>query len=109
MLLNLSNLMVDLTKAAKRTMSRSALAVTGTNVPTTQQHFVPKGKGQGKGTIQSADGKYMKFQGAQVCFTYNRHQGGCEEICPNGRAHICEICTGKHRAIDCKTPMQRPM
>ena len=59
------------------------------------------GKGKGQPTQQQADGKYFKINGTQVCFAYNRAQGGCSEICPDARAHLCEKCTGKHRAIDC--------
>jgi hypothetical protein len=67
------------------------------------------GKGSGKkqpqptqdGTTKGSDGKFHKIQGTQVCFAYNRSHGGCSDICPEARAHLCEKCGQKHRAIGC--------
>jgi hypothetical protein len=59
-----------------------------------------KGKGAGKNeTVQGADGRYVKFNGTQVCFAWNK--GGCSAICPHGRAHVCEKCTERHRPSEC--------
>ena len=48
-LLNISNLMVDLTKAARLTVSNSAVEVKGTVVATSRPGFVPKGREKGQG------------------------------------------------------------
>jgi hypothetical protein len=63
------------------------------------------GKGAGKpANAQRADGKYTRFNGNQVCFAWNGSVNGCSPICPQGRAHVCEICTERHRTIECTTP-----
>ena len=65
-------------------------------------------KGGGKnGTIQYSNGKFAKFNGLQVCYSWNRQLNGCTEPCPDGRAHVCELCTGVHRGVQCETPKQR--
>ena len=37
-------------------------------------------------------------EGAEVCFSYAKNgEGACQEPCPQGRAHVCQICFGPHR------------
>ena len=64
-----------------------------------------KGKGKGKGGKAKVDGRHVRFEGTQICWDYNRQAGGCSEICPMARAHVCELCLGKHRALNCTTPV----
>ena len=39
--------------------------------------------------------------GRQVCFRWNREDGACEAVCPQGRVHSCESCGGAHRKVQC--------
>jgi hypothetical protein len=66
-----------------------------------------KGGGKAQETIQFSNGKYVKYKGLQVCFAYNRALNGCQEICPDGRAHVCELCTERHRSVQCTVVPKR--
>ena len=35
----------------------------------------------------------------EVCYAWN--DGGCKEVCPQGRSHICSNCGGVHRRVNC--------
>jgi hypothetical protein len=49
------------------------------------------------------DGRYVRdAEGVEICFRYAHQESGCQENCPNGRAHICEWCRGEHRSIECR-------
>ena len=82
-----------------------------------------KGKGKGDGKKQEknkaaadnndqqrGDGRYYKsVEGCQICFDWTRVGGGCQQVCPTGRAHCCEFCRGSHRTINCpKHPGWKP-
>ena len=49
---------------------------------------------------KSKDGRYVRSEGRQICWSWNRKRGGCSEPCPNKRLHVCEHCLGKHRGHD---------
>jgi len=46
--------------------------------------------------------RQSRYEGKDICFAWNRSATGCKEgdECPNGRAHVCEWCLAKHRAVD---------
>ena len=55
-----------------------------------QQAWQPKG-GKGKGTHpkKDAQGRFITTgDGVQVCYAWCN--GGCQEPCPAGRAHVCQ-------------------
>ena len=54
-----------------------------------------KDKAKGLKVHRSAPG------GKQICFKWNRADGGCEDPCPAGRAHMCERCLQPHRGHGC--------
>ena len=63
------------------------------------------GKGKGKKgrnpDKKDNSGKYIfDSAGNQICWTWNRSNGGCADPCPNGRAHRCELCRGAHRTCE---------
>ena len=49
--------------------------------------------GGGKGKPQS-----VTREGKNICFNWNN--GKCEQVCPRGFAHVCQICLGSHRRTD---------
>ena len=59
------------------------------------------GKDKGKGKTRDLDrrtpaGNYFYDKaGKQLCWTWNATKNGCTEPCPNGRAHVCEVCRGE--------------
>ena len=55
-------------------------------------------KGKGKGKLHSKDDR-----GREICYSYNNRKGSCagDGACPNGRSHICSICKGNHRMVEC--------
>jgi hypothetical protein len=54
-----------------------------------------KAKDKGNKTHRNAPG------GKQICFSWNRADGGCSDPCPTGRAHMCERCLQPHRGHGC--------
>ena len=48
------------------------------------------------------DGRYLRTEGQELCFAWNRSKTGCSEVCEGipARAHVCEWCLGPHRAVD---------
>ena len=61
-----------------------------------------KGKGKGKGKSKHPDGRYRTTaDGMQICWAWNEKLGGCsDDNCPNGRAHVCELCLKDHRTCE---------
>ena len=60
-----------------------------------------KGKGKGKDPNRKVNGKYVASENdVQICWAWNKARDGCKAQCPNGRAHVCEICRGSHRTVD---------
>ena len=61
-------------------------------------------KGEDKGKGKGDKGKKGKGKGrVQVCFAWNRDDGGCPTPCPNARAHVCEFCgASDHKGTVCK-------
>ena len=55
-----------------------------------------KGKGgKGKDNDRKVDGKYVvDTNGRQICWAWNRERDGCQQVCPQKRAHVCEVCRG---------------
>jgi len=49
-----------------------------------------------------AEKRQLRHEGKEICFAWNRSTNGCKDgdDCPNNRAHVCEWCLGKHRAVD---------
>ena len=60
-------------------------------------------KGGGKGKAKQPDGRWRVTEGGiEICYIWNHGEGGCSDICANGRAHMCEWCRSpKHRSIAC--------
>ena len=55
-------------------------------------------KGKPKGGKAKGKGKSR----VQVCYAWNRDDAGCPTPCPNGRAHVCEVCSSsEHKGKDC--------
>ena len=60
------------------------------------------GKGGG-GRGKSHDARNTKRmsttrEGTPICYAWNN--GGCDQVCAKGFAHVCQICLGNHRAKD---------
>ncbi|CAK0906332.1 unnamed protein product, partial [Prorocentrum cordatum] len=55
-----------------------------------------KDKKQGLASLERRkDGRFLRFEGKELCFSWNRQASGCEPgSCPQGRAHRCEWCLG---------------
>jgi len=61
------------------------------------------GKGKGKSQKKGKHGDNLKSttrEGKQICFLFAKH-GNCEDTCPQGRAHACQICLQPHRNANC--------
>ena len=58
--------------------------------PAAEQSEHPKKKGRLYTTTR---------EGVEVCFSYAKGDEGacCQDPCPQGRAHVCQICLGPHR------------
>ena len=55
-----------------------------------------------KADHKRSDGRYVRDpDGLEICFKYAHQSGGCQDTCPQKRAHICEWCRGNHRSIEC--------
>ena len=39
------------------------------------------------------------FKKSEACYAWN--DGGCKDVCPQGRAHVCTKCGGVHRRVQC--------
>ena len=92
-------------KRKRNGRAKNKTAAPGPNTVLKEQPKGGKGKGGGK---QKADGKHVRYQGSQICWDYNRQAGGCTDICPNARAHVCELCLGQHRATSCTVVPRGP-
>ena len=73
--------------------------------PPPSRHPQPRPQGRGKGNggkgkpSVDADGLMSRTrEDKKICFAWNN--GGCEQMCPNGFAHVCQICLGSHRKKD---------
>ena len=40
----------------------------------------------------------------QFCHRWNLKPEGCSEPCPEGRRHVCMLCEGPHRSVNCTAP-----
>ena len=61
------------------------------------------GKGKGKSQKKGKHGNNLKTttrEGKEICFLFAR-SGNCEDPCPQGRAHVCQICLQPHRNANC--------
>jgi len=63
------------------------------------------GKGKGKGQKKGKQGKDSSLkwetrEGKSICFKFAK-EGSCEAPCPQGRAHVCQICLQPHRNSNC--------
>jgi hypothetical protein len=56
-----------------------------------------KGKGKGKGNGLPKNNLATSHEGKQICFAFNNK--GCKGPCD--RAHVCQICFGKHPLSQC--------
>ena len=61
--------------------------------------------GRGGGTPTGKGGRQPagvgKDGGNRRDYCRNWNNGHCQEPCPAGRVHKCEVCDGSHRSIDC--------
>jgi hypothetical protein len=77
-----------------------------TRGPPGPQRSQPKDvdKGKGKSDKKGLEGKHrLDNAGTEICWNWNRAANGCATKCESGRAHICEICRGDHRTVQCPT------
>ena len=57
-----------------------------------------KGKRTGKGKVSKTR---VSKDGKEICYAWNKRNRGCQEPCPNGRAHVCEKClSSAHRTFE---------
>ena len=66
-----------------------------------------RGSGGGRGRFdndaKTGDGRFFwTTDGKQLCWDWNRTPSGCAEPCTHSRAHVCEVCRGPHRAVQCR-------
>ncbi|CAE7216749.1 unnamed protein product [Symbiodinium natans] len=59
------------------------------------------GKGQSKGKFAAL--KRLTEDGQQICFAFNNPHEKCRGKC--GRAHVCQLCLGKHPMHACKSSL----
>ncbi len=67
------------------------------SMPKAKAKTGPKSKAKAKGSKMHRNAP----AGKQICFNWNRADGGCTEPCPAGRAHMCERCLQPHRGHGC--------
>jgi hypothetical protein len=71
-----------------------------------------KGYGKNKGKAKQVDGRFrVDASGNEICWSWNKSESGCAEVCAAGRAHVCEWCrSSKHRSFQCpqKPPGWQP-
>jgi hypothetical protein len=82
------------TKGAKRAekAARYAAAATGQDPP----------DAGGAHPRKQADGRFSTTrEGKEVCYTFQKGREACPEPCPNGRAHVCQLCLMPHRTSEC--------
>ena len=72
--------------AAAGKASQQAPAGAQTGAPASGSSSNTKGKGRGKPKNQ------------EPCRNWSMHLNGCHVVCPYGRAHVCHLCGGAHRA-----------
>ena len=60
------------------------------------------GAPSGSGAHPRKRGKFFitSREGVEICFKYQRNK--CEGVCPQKRAHACQICLGSHPTRVCK-------
>jgi len=95
----------DKRAAKERRKAKQPLAIKDLRTPA-PTHTRPSGKGEGKAPRapddKRANGRFYRSKsGVEICFAYSRH-GNCANPCPNGRAHVCEICRETHPNKECK-------
>ncbi len=50
---------------------------------------------------RNTQGKFTTTNiGKEICYNWNRTPTGCTDVCPGGRAHVCEYCLSRHRGCD---------
>ena len=54
-----------------------------------------KGKRADKGGGGKGHPMKVTREGKPICYAWNN--GGCEQVCPKGFAHVCQMCLGSHR------------
>jgi hypothetical protein len=58
-----------------------------------------KGKKGNQGKGNKGGGKLSSTrEGNPICYSWNN--GGCDQVCSKGFAHVCQVCLGGHRALD---------
>ena len=64
------------------------------------EHEKHETSGKGGGKSKSSKGKSKGK--LQICYAWNRDEAGCKSPCPNGRAHVCEMCgSPDHKGKNC--------
>ena len=64
------------------------------------QKGTSKGVGKSKGKLgrdidTKVNGKFIyDANHRQICWKWNQSKNGCQDPCPGGRVHVCEICRG---------------
>ena len=66
------------------------------------------GAGSGKGTTGKGKGKNngppyrVDREGHEICYKFAKGgRGSCEDVCPQGRSHVCQFCLGPHPNAEC--------
>ena len=77
-----------------------------------QSNPTPRPKAKAKSGLRGdsrADGRHIRYQGTEICFSWNRSSSGCAQgqQCPQKRLHVCEWCLGPHRAVDCTSSKKK--
>ena len=90
---------------AKRRLREAAAATTGAHTPPPPPKRPNNGKGgKDKGKGKGKGGKHKtSTDGKQICFNWNSNIAPCagQRTCPNGRAHVCQIClSSEHTTRD---------
>ena len=63
-----------------------------------------KGNGQtGKGKGKNSGPPYrLDREGHEICYKFAKGgRGSCEDVCPQGRSHVCQYCLGPHPNAEC--------
>ena len=85
-------------RAAAQESASSQGQQASTSPRQTQTQAQPKEHPQKRGNLFTTT-----REGTEVCFIFAKNdRDACSEPCPQGRAHVCQICLGPHRNSECQ-------
>jgi hypothetical protein len=92
---------VEANQPAKRPKKGKKKKNAGSSTPAVAQRSGSP-RNRKKADHKRPDGRFVRnSDGVEICFKYAHQSGGCQEPCPQKRAHICEWCREQHRSVDC--------